>query len=367
MKKILAFSFCIVTTSCTMVQNVQHLNTASGAIFSSEVIIDLMKKVADYQLANPSHHNSKSKDFPMGWIPASFYSGVMALYETSKDEQYLNEAIKWGESNNWQTAPRLGNADDIACGQIYLEIYQIKKYSVMIQPIKAVIDSFMTISKSGREEWWWCDALFMAPPVFARLGTITQEKKYFKFMHKMFWDTAQFLFSKEDGLFYRDNSYFHRRTKNGQKVFWSRGNGWVMAGIARVLQYLPEEDTLHFQYIKLYQTMASSVARAQGEDGFWHSSLLDAEEFPQPETSGTAFFCFALAYGINNDYLGRDIYLPIVKKAWQALTHSIHPNGKIGWVQKIGKKPGKVTYDDTHAYGAGGFLLAGSEVIKLIN
>ncbi len=356
----------IILLSCASTPRIQSSDSAGGdTIYSREFIVGIMKKVADYQLENPSHHYSEKLDYPMGWVPASFYPGVMACYYTTGDEKYLNAAMAWGEGNGWQTGPRLGYGDDIACSQTYLEVYLIKKNPEMISPIQAVLDSVIVMDVPGREDWWWCDALFMAPPVFVRMYEATKDKKYLETMHKKFWDNAAFLFSKEDGLFYRDQRYFYRRTKNGKKMFWARGNGWVMAGTVRVLQYLPKKDKHRDWYEHLHKTMAQSVAPLQGEDGYWRTSLLDPEEFPLPETSGTAFYCFAMAWGINSGYLEREIYLPVVKKAWKALVEAVHTNGKIGWVQAIGRNPDKVSFDDTQAYGAGGFLLAGSEVIKL--
>jgi len=338
-------------------------------IYSPQKIVELMKKVADYQIAHPSHHYSKSKDFPNGWVPASFYTGVMALYETTKDEKYLDAAIAWGEKNNWDTAPRLAYADDYACGQTYIETFFHKKDSTMIQKIKSVCDTIVARNEPGREDWWWCDALFMGAPVLIRLYKATGDERYLDVMDAKFWDTAHFLFSKEDGLFYRDERYFYRRTTNGKKVFWSRGNGWVMAGTVRIISYYPENTGERRRkkewYIHLHKTMARSIARLQSEDGFWRSSLLDPAEYPDPETSGTAFYCYAIAWGINNGHLDKETYLPVVKKAWNAMVKSVHPNGKMGWVQKIGRNPDDVSYDDTHAYGAGGFLLAGSEIVKL--
>ncbi|NQZ59212.1 MAG: glycoside hydrolase family 88 protein, partial [Lentisphaeraceae bacterium] len=64
-------------------------------------------------------------------------------------------------------------------------------------------------------------------------------------------------------------------------------------------------------------------------------------------------------------YLDKETYLPIIKKSWQALFNSVGENGKVGWVQAIGKDPKKVTRDDAEVYGTGAFLLAGSEIYKL--
>jgi len=357
--------FLIVFFVCTPLSRMRASSAPTADIFDPDFIVEIMRKVADYQLENPSHHYSEKLDYPMGWVPASFYPGVMACYETTQDEKYLKAAIAWGEKNEWKTAPRMGYADDIACGQTYLETYFVKKDPKMIETIRSVLDSVVTLDTPGREDWWWCDALFMAPPVFARMYKATGDKKYLETMHKKFWDNAHFLFNKEDGLFYRDERYFYRRTKNGKKMFWSRGNGWVMAGTVRVLQYLPKNDRQRDWYEHLHKTMARSVAVLQSDDGYWRSSLLDPYEFPLPETSGTAFYCYAIAWGINNGYLDRETYLPVVKKAWKALVNAVHPNGKIGWVQAIGRNPDEVSFEDTQAYGAGGFLLAGSEVVKI--
>lgn len=301
----------------------------------------------------------------MGWVPASFYTGIMAAYESTGNEKYRDYALQWASSNDWQPGPRLRHADDYCCGQTYLELYMLDQQENRLAPIKAKIDSIMVDPKLGREDWSWCDALYMAPPTLVRLAKATGEKKYINFMHNMYWDTAEFLFDREEGLFYRDENYFYQRSHNGSKVFWSRGNGWVMGGIVRILPYLDKKDKIRNRYIDLLKIMAKSVANQQGSDGLWRASLLDAEEYPAPETSGSGFFCYALAWGINNGYLPSEKYLPAVEKAWLGLVNAVHPDGKIGCVQRIGHRPDEVSFEDTHAYGAGAFLLAGSEMLKL--
>lgn len=235
----------------------------------------------------------------------------------------------------------------------------------MIVDVKITFDSLIAAPKPGREDWWWCDALFMAPPVLARLAAVTGDNRYLEFLNTMFWDTHDFLYDKEEHLFFRDQSYFDKKTPNGSKTFWARGNGWVMAGTVRVLQYLPKDDPFRDRYVALLQEMAAAIKKIQGEDGLWRPSLLDAKEVPHPETSGSSFFCYALAWGINNGLLSRDEYLPVVKKAWQGLNSWVTAEGKLQWVQPIGAAPDKVTMDNFQEYGAGAFLLAGGEICKL--
>ena len=321
-----------------------------------------MRKVCDWQLANPVSFNAKNEN---DWARAAFYTGVIATYKTTGDEKYLKEAIRWSESFDWKLAERFRHADDHAKGQTYLAIYEEKKDPEMIEDVKNTFDSLMLDPRPGREDWWWCDALFMAPPVLARLAAVTGEKKYFDFLNEMFWDTHEFLYDKEEHLFYRDKGYFDKKTPSGKKTFWARGNGWVMAGTVRVLQYLPKEDPAYEKYVTLLKEMAASIKKIQSKDGLWRPSLLDEAEVPHPETSGSAFFCYALAWGINNGVLDKREYLPVVKKAWSGLSTYVTEEGKLQWVQPIGAAPDKVTIDNYQEYGSGAFLLAGSEVVKL--
>ena len=264
-----------------------------------------MRKVCDYQITTATGTGRND------WIRSAFYTGELATYYTTGDTKYLDQAVKWAGEANWTPNPAdQRHADNLCCGQIYAELALLKNDPALVESFRAAVDRMMATPKKGRVDWWWCDALFMAPPAFARLAAVTGDRRYADFMNALWWDTTDFLFDTEDGLYYRDFNYFGKQTKNGKKVFWSRGNGWVMGGIARVLQYLPADDPHRRDFVKLLRQMAATLARVQGADGLWRSSLLDAEEFPSPESSGTGFDCFALAWGINAGILDRERYQP---------------------------------------------------------
>ena len=247
----------------------------SNPAFQSENILSTMRRVCDYEIATTTGTGRND------WIRSAFYTGVMATYYTTGDEKYLQRAIDWGNEANWTPNPKdQRHADNQCCGQTYTELFALKNDPKMIGSFRAAVDTMMATAKPGRVDWWWCDALFMAPTAYVRLAAVTSETKYVTFMNDLFWDTTDFLFDAEDGLFYRDASYFAKKTANGKKIFWSRGNGWVFAGLARILQYLPENDPHRRDFVKLYQHMASSLARLQREDGMWGPSLLDPVEFP---------------------------------------------------------------------------------------
>lgn len=337
--------------------------------FKPKEIKKAMTTAAMWQLANPKH---KLWD----WTNGAFYAGISAAYETTKDKNLLNAMIEMCNKNEWKPGPRLEHADDHAICQTYLDVYRIKKDQKMIVPFTEQMDKFLATpyQTKGIQQitWWWCDALFMAPPAMVKLSMITGDKKYMERSDKLFHECYDLLYDKEEHLFARDLGYVikgdasDRREANGKKIFWSRGNGWVMGGLVLVLSELPKDYAERPFYEKLYKEMAEKIVSLQQEDGLWRASLLDPESYPGGEASGSGFYTYALAWGINNGLLSKDKYLPVVQKAWKGMNTLIQPDGHIGWCQPIGADPRmNFTAESWEVYGTGAFLLAGSEVIKL--
>jgi rhamnogalacturonyl hydrolase YesR len=219
--------------------------------------------------------------------------------------------------------------------------------------------------------WNWCDALFMAPPGMAMVAKATGQQKYLDLMDRLYWDTYDYLYDKEENLFYRDTNYmadhdgYQLRSSGGKKIFWGRGNGWVLAGLARTLEYLPKDYPSYSKYVELFREMSNQICLYQQKDGLWRASLNEPTWFPSPETSSSGMFCFALAFGINNGLLDKQKFMPVVTKAWEGLVTCVRDDGKMQWVQPTGIEPRKVYKDDSVEYGCGAFLLAGNEMIKL--
>jgi rhamnogalacturonyl hydrolase YesR len=351
-------------------------------------ILPLLKKACDWQLSILPTERTGPADSPTGWIRAPFYDGAMALYDVTHDTHYLDAMLAIAQASDWQpgrrtrrysglrgddkltgpaaTQPFLHHADDLAVGQLYTELYFVKHDERMIQPLCTRLDGIMAEPMAGRDDWWWCDSLFMAPPTFAQLGAATGDATYLDFANRQFWDTTDFLYDKAEHLYFRDKSYFSKKERNGQPVFWSRGNGWVLAGIARVLQYMPADYPDRPKYLTLMNQMAERIATLQQPDGFWRVSLLDPDSYAGKETSGTGFYTYAIAWGINNGVLRRDRFLPVVQRAWAALTTVVDPTtGQVGWVQPIGAAPAVVKPENIAEFGTGAFLLAGTQVWKI--
>jgi len=341
--------------------------------FRGDSTLQIMKKVADWQLHT---WNKNGMRWPKwDWTNGAAYTGFMALNEIANDAKYSKAMFDIGEDIGWNTGPRRTMADDYCVAQMFSQMYSLYKEPKMIANWREQADSIMAMLhteslewKNGiaNREWAWCDALFMGPPSLAYLATATDEKKYLDIACKLWWKTTDYLFDSLENLYFRDSKYFSSKEANGKKVFWSRGNGWVLAGLVRMLQNMSADYQERPRFINLYKKMSEKIASLQSADGSWHAALLDPQSYPAKETSGTAFYCYALAYGVNHGLLPYEKYNPVIEKAWAALVSSVHPDGKLGNVQQIGEKPESVDSNSTEVYGVGGFLLAGSEMINLL-
>ncbi len=340
-------------------------------IFQKKFIKARMLKVADWQLKNPNHA-------PNDWTNGAFYAGIFAAFETTKSSAILKALEDLGKQTDWQPGKRFDHADDIAISQTYIDVYRQNKDQKIIQPTIDTIKKLQTEKSVEAEKhgitWWWCDALFMAPPTLAKLSKTTGDKSYLALNEKLFAETYDLLYDKEEHLFARDAGYLidkngeGKRETNGKKIFWSRGNGWVLGGLARLLEELPKDYPRRAFYENLFKEMSAKVITLQQTDGLWRSSLLDPDSYPGGEASGSGFYTYALSWGINNKLLDKKKYLPAVKKAWTGLNTLIHEDGKVGWTQPIGADPRKnFNAESWEVYGAGAYLLAGSEIMKLNN
>ena len=345
---------------------------SQAAPFSGDIepraILRVMTAAADWQLAHPSSHD------PWDWTQAAFYTGVMAFTRVTDDGKYVAAMRTMGEKNLWRPGLRPGHADDYAVIATYAKLYQVDRDPKMLKPAIALFN-FLASRKYDEPLAWgnaietrelaWCDALFMGPPALAAMTAATKDKRYIDLANRLWWKTTEYLYDKEEHLYFRDSRYFEPREPNGKKVFWSRGNGWVIAGLVRVLEDMPEDYPDRPKYLTLYREMAAKVAAVQGTDGFWRASLLDPVSLPNPETSGTGFFVYAFAWGVNRGVLDRATFEPVVRRGWAAMARAVRADGMLGWVQRIGDKPGATSADTTEVYGVGALLLAGTEVHRL--
>lgn len=363
--------------------------TAADIQKSAKDIADRAGQWQIEQLGNleyiPESHRAKSENAKF-WIQAAFYIGLSRWAETSNSEYFTDFMLEIAKAENYELLlDRPYHADDHTIAQTYLWLAEQKGLTEAIKPTQAVFDMILanqpnvglemldsTASGSGKvhlegncqDRWCWADALFMAPRAWLQMTNVTGDPKYFEYADKEFWAAADYLFSDKYGLFFRDSRYFDMKSDNGEPVFWGRGNGWVFAAIPLIIDDLPEGHPSRDRYIELYKKNAAGLLKLQTEEGYWPASLMDPNKVKTPEVSGTGFITYGLAWGVNNGILTEPSAKEIVEKGWVAIKQAIAENGRVNWVQHVGKSPDPVKKTDSQLYGTGAVLLAASEMAK---
>ncbi len=346
----------------------------------AEELYSLIVKVNDYW---QEQHPEPGWAF---WEHAAYHTGNMEAYFITEKQEYLDYSLLWGEKNQWKGAKSdnplnwkygYGETDDYVlfgdwqiCFQTYIDLYNISGNADKIQRAIEVMEYQMATDTV--DYWWWADGLYMVMPVMTKLYKLTENNLYLEKLWQYYLFAEELMYDKEEHLFYRDAKYIYPEHKslNGLKDFWSRGNGWVFAGLAKILSDMPDYYTHKPHFVQVYKEMAEALAKAQQEGGYWTRSLLDPEHAPGYETSGTAFFAYGYLWGINNGYLKKDKYLPHALEAWKYLSQTaLNENGQVGYVQPIGERaiPGQVVDENSTAnFGVGAFLLAASEMYRML-
>ena len=345
--------------------------------------LEQAERVADWQLARMDSFNYVSTfrdhtENPLDWIQATFWTGLTRLADASDNPVYASAIEAHGAAHAWRFGDRPRHADADAIGHVWVwaaERTGAEERERRLGPIRARFDAVLAAPSNvamtfdeGRgerpcqERWCWSDAIFMAPPVWAALSHATGEPAYWAHADRELQATIDTLYDRDEHLFYRDTRFLERRGPAGRKIFWSRGNGWSYAGLAMILQTLPSDDPSRGRYLVLFQEMSEALRALQGEEGYWPVSLLDPGG--PPETSGTAFFVYGMAWGVNAGVLDKAAFGPSVRQGWDALDRAVQPDGRLGWVQQVGYAPDQVAASDTQLYGVGALLLAATEVAR---
>ena len=322
-------------------------------------IAEAIRLVADWQI------RAADGKFNQDWTYAPLYLGLLAASRATGDPKYHNAVLFIAQQFEWKLwATRNLHADDEAIAQAYEELYVETNDPAKIADARATFDRLVGFTDvSEKDLWWWCDALFMAPAGLAEMSSLTGDRKYMIAMDREWSRTQGHLYDPKQKLFYRDATYFDKRESNGEPVFWTRGNGWVLAGTADVLNNMAKDDPLRPRYEALFRDMATRLAGLQQVDGLWRPSLLDPQHYPLPENSGSGFITYGLAWGVNHGLLDRGTFSPVIERAWAGMLRHVYSDGRLGCIQPIGAAPGAFTESSSYVYGVGAFLMAGEQMM----
>lgn len=368
-----------IMLSCNNSDTKEDNSTAGTA--TKENVLEYLSKVNDKWQAE----NSDSGQWAF-WHPAAYHIGNLAAYGVTKDRDYLNYTLRWAEFNQWSGAKSAdpeewkftyGETDEHvlfgdwqACFQVYIDLYHIEPDTNKIARAREVME--YQVNTEEDQYWWWIDGLFMVMPVMPRMYKLTEDTIYLHKLYQYYSYTKSLMYDEDAGLWYRDTKYIFpdHMTQAGKKDFWSRGNGWVIAAHARTLDMLLVTDPYYTEYRDVYIKMAEALKNAQQDKGYWTRSLLDPDQAPGPETSGTAFFVYGILWGINHGLLDKELYAPVVEKGWKYLTEAaVQKDGTLGYVQPIGERaePDQIIDQrSTSDFGVGAFLLAVAEMIRYL-
>ena len=235
-------------------------------------VTQMIQKVNDYW---QSHNSSKCRAF---WDNAAYFTANQKVYQRTSKKEYLNYALEWAEYNHWQGATQTDKskwqyktygegmnhvlfADWQICFQVYIDLYKQEHRAERIERALEVMCYQATTPE--KDYWWWSDALYMGLPIFSKLYTVTHDQKLLDKQYECFKWTDSLLFDTEAQLYYRDAKYVYPKVKtacNDGKSFWARGDGWVLAGLAQVLEDLPRDCKYRPFYIDRRRTLDTLYA-----------------------------------------------------------------------------------------------------------
>lgn len=341
--------------------------------------IEIVQKVND---AYQATHSPEVRAF---WDDAAYFTGNMEAYRLTGNARYLEYSDKWARHNKWSGATEKDQSkwlykqygesmqhvqfgDWQICFQTYLDMYRMNPDAYKIARAIEVMD--YQVKNSATDYWWWADALYMVMPVYTKLYKVTGNEQYLDQLYANYKYADDLMWDKESHLYFRDGKYIYpaHKTDLGKKDFWARGDGWVLAGLAKVLADMPADYKHRPFFVERFQQLAEAVAACQQKEGYWTRSILDPEQAVGPETSGTAFFTYGLLWGMNHGLLDKAKYQPVTDLAWKYLTTvALQADGTVGYVQPIGEKAIKgqqLTAKNTANFGTGAMLLAACEKVR---
>lgn len=359
---------------------------ALTAVASAAAKGEAAKVRAIIDKVNTSWQNRNKPEATPFWHVAAYHTGNMEAYRLMGDSRYLDYSTAWAEHNKWkgatsddrgrwkynygETPEHVLFGDWQICFQTYVDLYNILPDDNRIRRAREVME--YEVSTPQNDYWWWADGLYMVMPVMTKLYRATGNARYLEKLYEYILYSDSVMLDEETGMYFRDGKYVYPKHKsaNGKKDFWARGDGWVLAGLAKVLQDLPADYRHRDFFVEKYLRLAHSVAQCQQPEGYWTRSMLDPEHAPGPETSGTAFFAYGLMWGVNNGYLADADYMPVIDRAWKYLSEkALQKDGRVGYVQPIGERaiPGQVVDAKSEAdFGVGAFLLAACERVRYL-
>jgi unsaturated rhamnogalacturonyl hydrolase len=214
----------------------------------------------------------------------------------------------------------------------------------------------------------WLDDLFMSVPALAQMGKLTGDVKYFDDAVKQVLQFSERMFNKNLNIYM--HGWVEGMTTHPE-FHWARANGWALMAMTELLDLLPANHPDREKVLKQLQLHIKGLAPLQSGKGFWHQLLDKTDSYL--ETSATAIYTYCMAKAINKNWIDAKANAPMALLAWNAVSTKVNDKGQVeGTCVGTGMAfdPAFYYYRPVNVFAAhsyGPVLLAGSEIIQLLN
>lgn len=269
---------------------------------------------------------------------ACAWYGALTFSKLTSDKELSQRLINRAElllSSEAHLMPYAKDVDRAVIGIVPLEVYnQTKDERFLKLGLTSADEQFKTLSveeyaklsveirdKYAKGYSWhtrfWMDDMYMITALQSQAYRATNDFKYID-------RTAREMIAYLDTLQTANGLFYHA---NDVPFYWGRGDGWLAAGMAELLNILPKDNIYHPRIMKGYKDMMKTLLKYQDNDGMWHQLLDDPTAWP--ETSGTAMFTFAFITGVKNGWLDEKTYGSAARKAWISLCGYLDENSDL--------------------------------------
>lgn len=292
------------------------------------------------------------------------------------------------------------NIDNVAPGKTVIALYELTKeerYKKCADLLRKQLETQPRTSDGGfwhkqRYPWqMWLDGLFMGAPFYAEYALRFDPERAagdYEDVLKQFRLINEHLYDPKSGLYYHGWDEKHEQdwanpTSGTSSNFWGRGLGWFAMACVDVLDFLPRNHPGRRELVGTLQQVCNGIAKWQDQDsGLWWQVLdQGGREKNYLEATASSMFVYAMAKGVNEGYLDRARYEPIIERGYRGIVRRLIKRNERGEVtlaqccSVAGLGYGRDgSYDyylrepivDNDLKGVGPFVLAGIEVQKLL-
>ncbi len=156
----------------------------------------------------------------------------------------------------------------------------------------------------------WVDSIMMYGVFCALYAKENNDKWLMDFAKTQPRFFAEYLQDNDTKLFV--HSYWTKsKKKYPEKIFWGRGNGWVVGAFPMLIDNL-EEGEEKDRAIKILNEISEVLLSKQGKDGYFEL-LLNKKGETQKESSGTALIASGWLHSVRAGYLDTKFKEPGIK------------------------------------------------------